>query len=176
VSGFKSLTALALTLGFAALVGCAEARAPEVFIQNITHFEAIHIDGARIVLSATISNSDHRAVCIPNDMLPFGVHESDILVVIDEDGREVDLTSGYPLPGPERFVVLQPGVDVPIRPVMAEQYELVAGGRYRVSLEVPGYFCDQILDTPPPYPIVGHTVGNLDQVLFRSEVIVIDLP
>ncbi|WP_417480902.1 hypothetical protein [Maricaulis sp.] len=144
--------------------------------QDIARFEVIRVAPGRVVLSATISNSDHRAVCVPNDMLPIGVHESDILVVVDETGREVDLTPGLPLPGPERFVVLQPGMAVPIRPVMAEQYGLVAGGRYQVSLEVPGYYCDQILDMPPPYPIAGHTTGSLDQVLFRSDIIVVEMP
>tara|TARA_R110000868_G_scaffold545_8_gene4074 strand:+ start:628 stop:1137 length:510 start_codon:yes stop_codon:yes gene_type:complete len=168
--------ALALTVSSAGLAGCAGAHDPEIFTQNIPSFEVMGVAPGRVVLSAMISNSADRAVCIPNDMLPFGVHGSDILVVVGEDGREIDLTPGYPMPGPERLVVLQPGVDVPIRLVVAYQYELVDGGRYRVSLEVPGYFCDQILDSSPPYPIAGHTVGKLDQVLFRSEVIVVDLP
>ncbi|WP_417497943.1 hypothetical protein [Maricaulis sp.] len=176
MSASKSLLALALACGYLALAGCAQTRAPEIVMQDITRFEVLRVAPGLVVLSATITNSDHRAVCIPNDMLPVGVHESDILVVVDEAGQKVDLMPGLPLPGPERIVILQPGMTVPIRPVMAEQYELVAGGHYQVSLEVPGYYCDQILNAPPPYPIAGHTAGKLDQVLFRSDAIVVDLP
>lgn len=172
----KLIAPLSICAWGLALEACASAQASEAFEWDVEHFEALRVERNRVTLSATIRNSGDRAVCIPNDMLPFGVHNSDILIVVDEADRQIELTPGYPLPGPERFVVLPPGLEMPIRPVIGEQYRLFAGQRYEITLRVVGYFCNQILDTDPPYPIPGHPVGGLDQVVFQSETITVELP